>query len=242
MSDNGHDRPGRESGTATQNGVLLVSGVLLLAVAGLSITLSVTSRQATAGLATFVVFLAAAAVGALAGFIFGLPRSRFADKNEAGDGPNSTAPGASAYLANSNLIKVSDWLTTIVVGLTLVNLGAILPAMQQFATALSEPLGGAAYSGAVGLSVAILGCVSAAMMSYMWTTMRGRELWEDIEAQYRGRQAPDLVGLTLVEAKKVVAPLTMALDVQGLGDDDPVRSQQPAPGAATPDGRIQVSA
>ena len=165
MSDHDLDPTNRDSGTATQNGVLIVGGALLFAVAVLSLILWRSSGQATAGLVTFLVFLAASAVGAFAGFLFGLPRSRFADRNAAGDGPNSTAPGASAYLANSNLIKVSDWLTTIVVGLTLVNLGAIVPAMQSFATALREPLGGASYSGAVGLSVAVLGCISAAMMS-----------------------------------------------------------------------------
>ena len=242
MSDNPPAKPpGRpDPGTVTQSGVLIVSGVLIFVVIVLSMILGLTSHRATVGLVVFVIFLAAAAVGTFAGFIFGLPRGRFADRNEAGDAPNSAAPGASAFLANSNLIKVSDWLTTIIVGLTLVNLGAILPAMQRFASALQEPLGGAAYSGAVGLSVTTLGFISAALMSYLWTTMRGRDLWEETEAKYRGRQAPDLKGLTVAEAKAVVAPLALFVDAESADANGDVKRQTPEPGAATPDGRIRV--
>lgn len=97
---------------------------------------------------------AALAVGVLAGFLFGLPRSltsaevregsRLASPSE-GNIENSglNLPGQPAdaiqsaskvpgYGNNSNLERISDWLTTIIVGLGLVHLQKIVPAIELF--------------------------------------------------------------------------------------------------------------
>ena len=92
-----------------------------------------------AGVVLFVLFGAAGAVGAAAGFLFGLPRSRVADmttlRQSVGNtsGAASNLPPSTSYLANSNLIKVSDWLTTIIIGLGLVNLRKAPAAVEQLA-------------------------------------------------------------------------------------------------------------
>ena len=56
--------------------------------------------------------------GAGFGFLFGLPRSRVSDLTADGstEVPAPPAKASTYYLTNSNLIKVSDWLTTIVIG------------------------------------------------------------------------------------------------------------------------------
>src|SRR4051812_27802494 len=55
--------------------------------------------------------LAAALVGALAGFVFGIP------KTVATGTPAATSAGtASPYQGNTNLEEISDWLTKILVG------------------------------------------------------------------------------------------------------------------------------
>ena len=89
------------------------------------------------GLTAFALFGAAAAIGAGLGFLFGLPRSRYADLDASGpsnttNAKSSETPRSAHYLTNSNLIKVSDWLTTIIIGVGLVNLAKIGPAVGGF--------------------------------------------------------------------------------------------------------------
>jgi hypothetical protein len=69
-------------------------------------------------------------VGAALGFLFGLPRTRneaAAEESVVNAAHHAGAASrlARAFAANDNLTKVSDWLTTIVVGLTLINLSSL---------------------------------------------------------------------------------------------------------------------
>ena len=99
--------------------------------------------------------------------------------------------------------------------------------MQRFASALQKPLGSAAYSGAVGLSVTTLGFISAALMSYLWTTMRGRDLWGD-RGQVPRTPNPDLKGLTVAEAKGCGRPaLALFVDAEGADANGDVKRQTP---------------
>ncbi len=123
--------------------VLLLAGILLVSIFLVqSIPPSAGAGVArAAGVVVFVLFCAAGAVGAAAGFLFGLPRSRVVDMTTGGlSGAASNPPPSSAYLTNSNLIKVSDWLTTIIIGLGLVNLRKIQAAIEQLGAALKAPL------------------------------------------------------------------------------------------------------
>ncbi len=61
------------------------------------------------------------AVGALAGFLFGIPRSLQAKSKNKDNGESADAEQAK-YATNTNLEEISDWLTKIIVGLGLVNL------------------------------------------------------------------------------------------------------------------------
>lgn len=71
---------------------------------------------ATADLIASASFLA----GGLVGFLFGIPRAV----------QGSTAPsGATQYQANTNLEQVSDWLTKIIVGVGLVQIGRVIPGL-----------------------------------------------------------------------------------------------------------------
>src|SRR4051812_7768648 len=138
--------PADSAGAEAQRGVVIIATSMTVAMAVVSALLTVsTGRNGGAadvgvGVAAFLLFVAAAAVGAALGFLFGLPRARFTDQLASHDASASEnkAPGGH-YLANSNLIKVSDWLTTIVIGLGLVNLGGALPALRPLARALQPP-------------------------------------------------------------------------------------------------------
>src|SRR3954451_11401420 len=184
-------------GEKAQHGVTMIAVVLLVGVVVLSVGVMVSAgpRPAAgaigAGVTMFLLFTASAAIGAALGFLFGLPRARFTDELSAAAGSTGATGGPPAaplhpsahYLANSNLIKVSDWLTTIVIGLGLVNLGSAVPALRTLATALQAPLGGAPYAGAIGISTLIGGCIGGFVLVYLYTSTRVRQLLEDSDRQ-----------------------------------------------------------
>jgi hypothetical protein len=73
---------------------------------------------------------AAAAVGALFGFVFGIPRSlepasRAAVAAVTAGKPDDSAASRAAMGVNTNLERISDWLTTLLIGATLVQIKEI---------------------------------------------------------------------------------------------------------------------
>lgn len=90
-----------------------------------------------------LVAAAAGAVGALLGFVFGIPRtldpaSRAAVAAAASQaGP--TASSQAALAANTNLERISDWLTTLLIGATLVQSGKVI----EWIGRLGDTYGGA---------------------------------------------------------------------------------------------------
>ena len=221
----------RKAGDKIQRGVLAITVFMLLAMVVVAIILTLTAHDGGAGITVFLLFVAAAAVGAVLGFLFGLPRARVSDLTSADSSPTSTF-----YLTNSNLIKVSDWLTTIVIGLGLVNLGKVVPALRSLGHALHDPLGGVAYSGAVGISVLIVGILAGFVLDYLWTSIRVRELLEEAERQNQ-QTVPELRNQTLGEAKEAASRNNVTLLVP---DDAPdtslVTRQAVAPGTTVPTG------
>jgi hypothetical protein len=210
----------RRPGQRMQIGVLcvgatLVVGFLLLSWRFSANQAATASAKASVFVTAFALFLVSAAAGMLAGFVFGLPRSRLADQLASGSqstaapgpahGPDGSAPQAvpasTAYLTNSNLTKVSDWLTTIVVGLGLVNLGKVAPAVRDLGAALEEPLGGSPQAGLFGVSTVLTGLAAGFVLTFLWTTLQYRSLLEDNE---RFVDVPDLraTSTTVGEAKR----------------------------------------
>jgi hypothetical protein len=159
-----------------------------------------------AGVVLFVLFGAAAAVGAAAGFLFGLPRSRVVDMTTGGQAGAANPPPSTSYLTNSNLIKVSDWLTTIIIGLGLVNLRKVPAAIEQLGAALKAPLGGMPYSATIGVSVVIGGGVAAFLLAYLWTSIRVRELLEASERESLGGVVARLEPTTMDAARRTRFP------------------------------------
>ncbi|MEV7600556.1 hypothetical protein AB0O91_24605 [Kitasatospora sp. NPDC089797] len=79
-----------------------------------------------------VVSGAATVLGGALGFLFGVPRVR----NGSGEPQGSYAP-------NTNLEQVSDWLTKVLLGVGLTQLGSLGERLHQLGTALAPALGGA---------------------------------------------------------------------------------------------------
>jgi hypothetical protein len=101
--------------------------------------------------------------GGIVGFLFGIPLTNQKNGQNSGDSGNGTLK------ANTGLEQVSDWLTKIIVGVGLVQLGHALPALGRLAKSLKDPLGGTASSPAFGLALAIYFAVLGFLFGYLWS-------------------------------------------------------------------------
>lgn len=99
-------------------------------------------------------------VGSLMGFLFGVPRALTSTGT---DGARSEVAPGSRFAGNTNLEQISDWLTKIIVGVTLTQLGPIRDAAGELFGAMAPSLGGgqtgAPFGGAIVVSFAISGFI-----------------------------------------------------------------------------------
>lgn len=164
----------------------------------------------------------ALAIGAMAGFLFGLPRaltsgevrelarlnSSSADAQD-GDGSNAQSSRSAAaartaqsiaggFGANTNLERISDWLTTIIVGIGLANLQGLPKAVERFGekTDAYFAFGGNAFGIGAGFFFVIFGF----LMSYISTRTKLMLIFTENE---RDKQSIDQGALDL--AKAIVA-------------------------------------
>ncbi|MEV6978213.1 hypothetical protein [Kitasatospora sp. NPDC093806] len=92
---------------------------------------------------------AAMVVGGALGFLFGVPRVRSGSGGSGGSGSGSGGGSGSgethgSYAPNTNLEQVSDWLTKVLLGVGLTQLGSIGERLDRLGTALAPALGGGA--------------------------------------------------------------------------------------------------
>jgi hypothetical protein len=99
-------------------------------------------------------------VGGLAGLLFGIPRSALG---------SAGITRAGRYQANSNLVEVSDWLTKIIVGVGLVQIGRLEPALGRLAANLKAPLGGQPSSAAFGVALVMANVLLGFLFFYLWS-------------------------------------------------------------------------
>lgn len=122
-----------------------------------------------------LIFLSAGTVGALLGFIFSVPRV-ISDRREPADVGGA---GARVLDTNTNLERISDWLSTMLVGVGLSQLTNLNPLLLQFRVFLAENATVYASQGppsagvlpAVGPFVLILGAASGFLFMYLMTRL-----------------------------------------------------------------------
>lgn len=102
-------------------------------------------------------------VGGIVGFLFGIPLTNQKTGQNSGESADGTLK------ANTGLEQVSDWLTKIIVGVGLVQLGHALPALGRLAKSLKDPLGDTASSSAFGLGLTIYFAVLGFLFGYLWS-------------------------------------------------------------------------
>ena len=120
-------------------------------------------------------------IGGLVGFLFGIPRTVQSSTPSTGD---------TQYQGNTNLEQVSDWLTKIIVGVSLVEIGRVMPALAKLAAILKVPLGGQPSSAAFGLGVVIASALTGFFFFYLWTR---EEFWLELGLLLPGKRNPGRV-------------------------------------------------
>jgi len=183
----------------------------LLMVAGVgTVGIVVYSTQFSLGEAipvmTVGVLVAAASmlVGGLLGFLFGIPRTLQSQESPAaGEEPQ--------YRANTNLEQISDWLTKILVGVGLVQLGKAGSALGSLGDRLGPGLGAQASSPTVGITIMVTFSIIGFLLSFLWTRiyLRGAFQAADVETIAQGvidkQQSSDARALGLVN--RILSPV-----------------------------------
>jgi hypothetical protein len=130
-----------------------------------------TGKVLAIGLLTAV---SAAAVGALLGFLFGIPRT--AAQHSPDNAAQADAARKPMYEPNTNLEQISDWLTKILVGVGLVQIGQIGGAIDDLADGLAPGLG--AYGHAVAVTLMISFAITGFLGAYLFTRLRLQKAFE----------------------------------------------------------------
>lgn len=100
---------------------------------------------------------AALSLGVLVGFLFGLPKTR------------EQADSKAALATSSKLDEVADWLTKILVGLGLVQLGAVAGGVNDLGASVVPALGDGPGAHALAVSVLVYSAANGFLLGYLWT-------------------------------------------------------------------------
>jgi tetratricopeptide (TPR) repeat protein len=191
------ERLSERSGEEKQTSALKVvaSSLIVPALLALLVYAVITSSEAMAiGLLTAA---SAFAAGALVGFLFGIPRT-VAQNAGTGAAANDGIP-KSLYSPNTNLEQISDWLTKILVGVGLVQLGQIGGGIDDLAAGIEGGLGPNGHAVAVMLMISF--AIAGFLSSYMYTRLRLQNALEPLREALK-KQEEDLTNaLPLVRAQ-----------------------------------------
>jgi hypothetical protein len=151
---------------------------------------------AALGIGTIII-LASAAVGAGLGFLFALPRVLTKDPKDEPTQDSTIQKQRKQRLlgSNTNLERVSDWLTTMIVGVGLTQLGNIDAALFRFRLFLSHtatvfPNAAGNTAGAlpnVGPMLLIFGLIAGFISLYLFTRLRLSALFQRVEEDLSGK-------------------------------------------------------
>lgn len=147
-----------------------------------------------------VVFsLAALACGGLMGFLFGIPRVTQRASGELED----ASIGEYRQSVNTNLTEISDWLTKIIVGVSLVQLTQIPPAFESLAKFLSRTDMPPGFIGAVLVFFGVTGFLAGYLLTRLYLAKAFSEA--DRAANEFNRRAAELEPAEPVETDEVAS-------------------------------------
>jgi len=107
-----------------------------------------------------VVAVSSTLAGGLVGVLFGIPRSVEGSQNQ---------KPTDGYVGNTNLEQVSDWLTKILVGVGLVQLGHAPDALKHLANSMKSGFGASSSSASFGLALSLTFAIGGFLYFYLWS-------------------------------------------------------------------------
>jgi hypothetical protein len=146
--------------------IFIVFYALLSLILGASLGGADVGEWLTIAFAAALVSMASACVGALVGFTFGIPRALQSPDSQ---GTQSSDSQGTRYLPNTNFEQISDWLTKILVGISLVQIGKLPPALGALGRTLKPMLGGTDAAAGIGVAMCVSAAVAAFLLGYLWT-------------------------------------------------------------------------
>jgi hypothetical protein len=156
--------------------VLFIMAALMpsLAICAYAFSASLESRLRIFGMSA-VFGSAAVAIGGLIGFLFGIPRSRTTiESTESGARTIGAEPTVTpnTSLPNTNLEQISDWLTKVLIGITLAQIGKVGSGAADLFNKMSNGLGvgrsGTAFVGALVTYSTAIGFTFGWLATRMW--------------------------------------------------------------------------
>jgi hypothetical protein len=148
--------------------IVIISIVILLLIIWSNCNLTNCNNNSI--LTFLIISFACIMAGSVIGFLFAIPRLSNQNSKEQDDGSRH-----SYYSDNTNLEEISDWLTKIIVGVSLVEFKSILGKLSDASHTLSTAFSGGLNSGADYYAFSF-GCIlffsfSGFVMGYVWTRL-----------------------------------------------------------------------
>ncbi|MEU9133212.1 hypothetical protein AB0D08_34830 [Kitasatospora sp. NPDC048540] len=146
---------------------IALGGVLAAGVAGLVLFASASAHWAAALGGGLMVAATFAVGGGLLGFLFGVPR--LLTSGAAAHPEDPAATSTASYAPNTNLEQVSDWLTKILLGAGLTQIGTVPQRLRELGRALAPVVGGgpgsAGFAAALGVYFSVVGFLSGWLLT-----------------------------------------------------------------------------
>jgi CheY-like chemotaxis protein len=172
-----------------------------LAIVVFSLNARTLGLAATTATALLILAGAASVCGWFLGFLFGIPRAlqnsdlRSA-QTEVGDTSARAGSLAIRYQANTNLEQISDWLTKIIVGVSLTQIPSIATALSMLSAEVSRGMEPQALAHTiVGASVVLFGILGF-LFGYLWTRLSLAEAFSVSDARSRAAQIESAIAIT----------------------------------------------
>lgn len=209
----------------SKNGWLFALAVMLLVGLGAQLSFAFSKWFHSAGMFKSFLETAAAclllsgsslAVGALTGFLFGVPRLLRDPEGSAAqvlDDEKREKRVRINYQANTNLEQISDWLTKILVGVGLTQISYIPGFLRSIGAYFSDSIGGGSSASALVISIVLYYLVTGFLGSYLWTRLYLAMALVDLDKQLQESTREELEDLKLRVEKKEKQP---ELDAQAL--------------------------
>lgn len=154
-------------------GWFLIAGLVLVTVLGTMSNTFSSGKFIASGLSSLFLGASALFVGTILGFIFAIPRSHQGNNSQViGSNLNSSDNNAVEtqirYMENTNLEQISDWLTKIIVGVTLIEFQTLGESLSDISTDFG-PLFHDQYGAAVAGAVIVFFVTGGFLTTYLWT-------------------------------------------------------------------------